>query len=148
MPGKAGLVWIMDGVWEWDSRTSVSPGSQSRGSKRELEGAEGVLSMRWVARLGGGRGRARGGGEGAIIEATTKEEPGATGGGCTGGSCRRTSWWRGTTGGGASSGGSWDKRGGSGICVKFGLRCAEHRVLNRSEPLGISFKGITRQRYY
>ena len=29
-----------DGVWEWDSRTPVSPGSQSRGSKRQLEGAE------------------------------------------------------------------------------------------------------------
>ena len=30
-----------DGVWEWDSRTPVSPGSQSRGSKRQLGGAEG-----------------------------------------------------------------------------------------------------------
>ena len=35
--------------WEWDSRTYVSPGSQSRGSKRQLEGAEGVGGVRgWV----------------------------------------------------------------------------------------------------
>ena len=38
-----------DGVWEWDSRTLVSLGSQSRGGKRQLEGAESGRGMGgWV----------------------------------------------------------------------------------------------------
>ena len=39
----------VDGVWEWDSGVSASPGSQTRGSKRQLEAAEGEGVVRgWV----------------------------------------------------------------------------------------------------
>ena len=42
------------GVWEWDSRTPVSSDNQPRGSKRQLEGAEGEGGVRVGERLDGG----------------------------------------------------------------------------------------------
>ena len=39
----------MGEVWEWSSGPSVSPGSQTRGAKRQLEGDEGEGVVRgWV----------------------------------------------------------------------------------------------------
>ena len=95
-----------DGVWEWDSRTLVSLGSQSRGGKRQLEGAESGRGMGgWVEepdmrdkeeeaeRDQQQRQRWR-------RSQVQEEESGA---GCCRGGC---AWWRGTTGGDASKGGT------------------------------------------
>ena len=88
------------GISGWYSGASVCPGSQSKGSKRQLRVK--------VECEGGWRsgGWGRGGGEAATTEgkAGLGEERGAAGESCTGGSCRRTSWCRVTTGGAGSGG--------------------------------------------
>ena len=64
-----------DGVWEWDLRTPVSPGNQSRGSKRQLDGAEGELGCEagWRMRKRRRRGSSNRGNKGGVVKCSRRK---------------------------------------------------------------------------